>query len=144
MTEQDTESSKLLNWDNLVNSYDIHSRWVVYDFHVPKALRSSLPIPGGYDNCKWLYSFIPFPGRESKNFVIHRLEGHISTLLYTSLHSELTNPPFSSSIRILRMGQPSASQLSGRYQGVHGDAEMRRASSSMAFRHVGSLIERKG
>lgn len=77
MTAQDTESTKLLIWDNLVNSYDIHARWRVYDIHVPKALRSTLPIPGGYDNCKWLYSFIPFPGRETKNFVIHRLEGHI-------------------------------------------------------------------
>jgi len=74
---EDTESSKLLNWDNLVNSYDIHARSIVYDFHVPKSLRSTLPIPGGYENCKWLYSFIPLPGREAKNFVIHRLEGHI-------------------------------------------------------------------
>ncbi len=76
---------QIIDLDNLVNSYDIHARWRVYDIHVPKALRSTLPIPGGYDNCKWLYSFIPFPGRETKNFVIHRLEGHISTYLSSSL-----------------------------------------------------------
>lgn len=91
LTEQDTESTKLLNWDNLVNSYDIHGRWVSYDFFVPKALRSSLPIPGGYDNCKWLYSFIPFPGRETKNFVIHRLEGHTSTYFTPTIAFSLCN-----------------------------------------------------
>ncbi|KLO08762.1 hypothetical protein SCHPADRAFT_944175 [Schizopora paradoxa] len=98
LSEQDTESTKLLNWDNLVNSYDIHGRWVSYDFFVPKALRSSLPIPGGYDNCKWLYSFIPFPGRESKNFVIHRLEGHIIRFAFYGWG----NPPLPSSAENIR------------------------------------------
>ncbi len=41
-------------------------------------MRATLPIPGGYSECKWLYSFVPFPGLETKYFVIYRAEGHRS------------------------------------------------------------------
>ncbi|KLO08766.1 hypothetical protein SCHPADRAFT_944179 [Schizopora paradoxa] len=63
-------------WKSLVTSYDIHSSWRAYDFFVPPELRASLPVPGGYDKCSWLYGFVPFLGNETKYFVIYRVEGH--------------------------------------------------------------------
>ena len=65
-------------WDDLVPAYDIHSRWKTFIFSVPPELRDRLPVPGGYDNVPWLYTFIPSPGKERKNFVVDKIEGHRS------------------------------------------------------------------
>ncbi|KLO08764.1 hypothetical protein SCHPADRAFT_931591 [Schizopora paradoxa] len=63
-------------WNKLIDSYNIHGNWKAFDFFVPPEIRAVVSIPGGYDNYKWLYTFIPFPGCENKLFLINRIEGH--------------------------------------------------------------------
>jgi len=70
------EAAVAAAWDDLVPTYEIHNRWKTFIFTVPPELRGRLPIPGGYEKVPWIYTFIPFPGKESKNFVVDRIEGH--------------------------------------------------------------------
>lgn len=66
------------NYDHLVESYDVHSRWKNYVFTIPPDLRKSLVIPEGYDNVGMFWAFFPFPGRERRHIAFDRLEGHRS------------------------------------------------------------------
>lgn len=67
-----------LDWDKLKVDYDIGLRSTCFRFHVPPEACESLPIPGGYENNIWPYSFAPIPGKESKYYLINRIEGHRS------------------------------------------------------------------
>lgn len=69
---------RALSWDQLRVNYDCRQRFVCFRFHVPPEARDSLPIPGGYENNVWPYSYVPVPGKEHKFYMINRIEGHRS------------------------------------------------------------------
>lgn len=74
-----TNPPKALHWDKLRINYDVGVRFVIFRFYVPPEARDSLPIPGGYENNVWPYTYIPIPGKEHKFFMINRIEGHRSS-----------------------------------------------------------------
>lgn len=43
---------------------------------IPPEMRGRLPIPGGYDSCGWIYSYLGVVGKEGKTTTITRIEGH--------------------------------------------------------------------
>lgn len=69
--------------DNLRDEYDVATPYSSFRFAVPKNLRSTLPIPGGYENARWLYSNVPIPGEEMVYVFFAQLEGHRSKFDHT-------------------------------------------------------------
>lgn len=63
-------------------SYDCSQRFINFRFYIPPEGRNSLPIPGGYENNVWPYTYIPIPGKEQKFYIINRVEGHKSMYNY--------------------------------------------------------------
>lgn len=79
---QSVVPSSALPWDKLKVSYSCGTKAIVFGFFVPPEARSSLPIPGGYENNVWPYTYMPIPGVEHKFYIINRVEGHCSKYLH--------------------------------------------------------------
>ncbi|KAI5119728.1 hypothetical protein M0805_008658 [Coniferiporia weirii] len=60
----------------LRTEYNTLQRYTKFRFTIPAARRDSLPVPGGYNRAAWLYTYLPWPGRERKTFMTSRIEGH--------------------------------------------------------------------
>lgn len=73
--------SGALSWDDVKIEYNTAQKYISYRFHVPPEARGRLPIPGGYENVPWIYTYMPIPGKENKLFMINRIEGHRSPFL---------------------------------------------------------------
>lgn len=78
MQIQSLSPSSSLPWDKLRITYDCAVRFIVFRFYVPPEARESLPIPGGYENNVWPYTYTPVAGKERIFFAINRIEGHRS------------------------------------------------------------------
>lgn len=62
--------------DHLREDYEVNSPYTSFRFAVPEELRSKLPIPGGFDNARWLYTNFPVAGEETLFTLFNKLEGH--------------------------------------------------------------------
>lgn len=71
--------SDALAWDDVKIEYNTAQKWIKYRFYLPPEARKRLPVPGGYDNAPWMYTYMPLPGKERKIYMISRIEGHRST-----------------------------------------------------------------
>ncbi|EJD02944.1 uncharacterized protein FOMMEDRAFT_134111 [Fomitiporia mediterranea MF3/22] len=72
-----TEGGRLaLSDPDLRISYCTNQQTRTFYFPIPPEARKKLPIPGGYDNAKWLYTFTPVLGKGRKSVFVDRLEGH--------------------------------------------------------------------
>lgn len=74
----DTKTTVDLYSSDLREVYHPHIRSVTFRFGVPPTLRPKLPIPGGYDNAHWLYTFLADPKLEMRGMFASRIEGHRS------------------------------------------------------------------
>ncbi|KAI5116397.1 hypothetical protein M0805_005865 [Coniferiporia weirii] len=71
-----------LPWDDVKIEYNTAQRFICYRFYVPPEARARLPIPGGYENNVWPYTYMPIPGAERKLFMFNRIEGHRFNLAF--------------------------------------------------------------
>lgn len=67
-----------LPWNRTKVTYDSGIRYKMFRFHVPPEARDSLPIPGGYSNCTFIYTTLPIPGKTNLIMSMNRIEGHRS------------------------------------------------------------------
>ncbi|KAL5526452.1 hypothetical protein ACEPAF_8175 [Sanghuangporus sanghuang] len=67
--------SNAISWDDLRLSYNTHQKYIRFRWPVPPEARDRLPIPGGYNNVPWMYTYFPIPGKEQKLFMFSRVEG---------------------------------------------------------------------
>lgn len=72
-------------------TYDCRQPFICFRFYVPPEGRDSLPIPGGYENNVWPYTYVPMPGKERKLYIINRIEGHHSMYLHAPLFLPLVS-----------------------------------------------------
>lgn len=73
-----------LPFENLRLEYKFLGRYKAFRFYVPIASRQRLPIHGGYDNAGVIFYYVPMPGMKRCNFVVNRVEGHRSMVLFIS------------------------------------------------------------
>ncbi|EJD02492.1 uncharacterized protein FOMMEDRAFT_157715 [Fomitiporia mediterranea MF3/22] len=62
--------------ENLKIEYNAKQRFVKFRVFVPPEFRFRLPIPNGYDNAAWMFTYMPRPGLERKFLMLERMEGH--------------------------------------------------------------------
>ncbi|KAH8110545.1 hypothetical protein DFH11DRAFT_1620404 [Phellopilus nigrolimitatus] len=82
--EADKAPGSLLPLDRLRVSYSTAQQTRTYQFFVPPEARARLPIPNGYDNSTWIYSFMPKFGIGRKSFLVDRIEGHRIRIMFGS------------------------------------------------------------
>lgn len=58
--------------------YDQKLYYVTVTFTVDKELATSLPIPGGYENAGWIYTFVPHYNLGNAGFVIGKMDNDTS------------------------------------------------------------------
>ncbi|KAL5526456.1 hypothetical protein ACEPAF_8179 [Sanghuangporus sanghuang] len=68
--------SGAIPWDDLRLAYNTAQKYIRFRWHIPEEARGRLPIPGGYNNVPWMYTYFPVPGKEQKLFMFSRIEGH--------------------------------------------------------------------
>lgn len=69
-------------------SYYTDQQTRTFYFYVPPEIRGKLPIPGGYDNAMWIYSYTPVLAKCTKSLFLDRLEGHRSKFLQRSVFTQ--------------------------------------------------------
>lgn len=67
-----------LPWNKIRTTYDCGVRYKAFRFCVPVEARDSLPIPGGYNSCTFIYTALPIPGKTNLLISMNRIEGHRS------------------------------------------------------------------
>ena len=75
--------------DYLREDYEVLTPYIGFRFTVPEELRAKLPIPGGFDNARWLYTNFPIPGEEHLYVLFNKLEGHRREFMPTMFMSLL-------------------------------------------------------
>ena len=58
--------------------YDQRLYYVTITFDVSEEMKRAMPIPGGYDNAGWLYTFVPHPKLTDTGFVLGKMDNDTS------------------------------------------------------------------
>ncbi len=58
--------------------YDQKLYYVTITFSVSEDMKESMPIPGGYEQAGWLYTFVPQPKLTSAGFVLGKMDNDTS------------------------------------------------------------------
>lgn len=58
--------------------YDQRLYYVTITFTVSREMKRAMPIPGGYDNAGWLYTFVPHPKLTNMGFVLGKMDNETS------------------------------------------------------------------
>ncbi|KAF7794180.1 hypothetical protein EIP86_005311 [Pleurotus ostreatoroseus] len=54
--------------------YDQRLYYVTITFDVSESMKTSMPIPGGYEDAGWLYTFVPHPKLTNTGFVLGKMD----------------------------------------------------------------------
>ena len=58
--------------------YDQRLYYVTITFDVSERMKPSMPIPGGYEDAGWLYTFVPHPKLTNTGFVLGKMDNDTS------------------------------------------------------------------
>ena len=58
--------------------YDQRHYYVTITFDVSESMKTSMPIPGGYEDAGWLYTFVPHPKLTNTGFVLGKMDNDTS------------------------------------------------------------------
>ena len=64
--------------------YDQKLYYVTITFTVDQELAKSLPIPGGYEDAGWIYTFVPHYNLGNAGFVIGKMDNDTSMFFWNS------------------------------------------------------------